>query len=96
MEHNILMMRSRILTNATSSPRYPQCNGEAERPVRIVKDITSKSEDYYLGLLACRSTPLHNGLSPAELMTSRNLGTTVPVLLSMLEEQVDAEHKENC
>ena len=58
-------------THTTSSPRYPQSNGEAERAVKTVKSFLKKSDDSYLALLIYRSTPLHNGFSPSELLMSR-------------------------
>ena len=63
----------------TSSPNYPQGNGEAERGVQIVKNLLKKSEDPYLALMAYRSTPLEVGYSPSELLMSRRLRTTVPI-----------------
>ncbi|KAL5500080.1 hypothetical protein EMCRGX_G011580 [Ephydatia muelleri] len=66
--------------HTTSSPRYPQGNGEAERAVRTIKNILDKAKDPYLGLLAYRSTPLRNGYSPSELLMNRRLKTTVPTL----------------
>ncbi|KFD66246.1 hypothetical protein M514_10217 [Trichuris suis] len=64
----------------TSSPLYPQSNGEAERAVATMGKILEKSDDIYLGLLAYRTTPMVTGFSPAELMFGRSLRTNVPVI----------------
>uniref|UniRef100_A0A3B4F9Q1 Integrase catalytic domain-containing protein n=1 Tax=Pundamilia nyererei TaxID=303518 RepID=A0A3B4F9Q1_9CICH len=70
--------------HTTSSPRFPQSNGEAERAVRTVKSFPQKEGDPYLPLMAYRTTPLANGHSPAELLMGRKLCTTVPILPSCL------------
>ena len=67
-----------------SCPKYPQSNGEVERAVKTVKSLLRKSTDPYLALMAYRSTPLENGYSPSELLFSRKIRTTVPVLPSNL------------
>ena len=64
----------------TSSPLFPQSNGQAERTVQTVKRILRQSEDVFKGLLVYRSTPLPwCGLSPAELSMGRKLRTSLPL-----------------
>ncbi|XP_011859821.1 PREDICTED: uncharacterized protein K02A2.6-like [Vollenhovia emeryi] len=70
----------------TSSPKYPQSNGCVEAAVKIAKRLIKKSEDLQRGLFAYRTTPLENGLSPAELMFSRKVRSTLPVLPSLLNK----------
>ena len=70
--------------HVTSSPYYPQGNGEAERAVGTVKRLLEKEKDPYLTLLAYRSTPLQNGYSPSELLMSRKLRASVPISRELL------------
>ena len=65
--------------HVTSSPRFPQSNGEVERGVQTMKGILNKCDDEYLALLTYRNTPLHNGYSPAQLSMGRRLKTRVPI-----------------
>jgi len=63
----------------TSSPYFPQSNGEAERAVGTIKRMMAKCEDPYLALLEYRSTPLQIGYSPSELLMGRTLRSTIPM-----------------
>ena len=65
--------------HVTSSPRFPQSNGEVERGVRTVKNLLQKAEDPAKGLLAYRSTPLACKFSPAQLLMGRKLKNSVPM-----------------
>ena len=65
-------------SHITSSPGYPQSNGQAKRAVQTVKEILLKCEEAglhpSLGLLSYRITPLEEiGQSPAQLLMSRRL-----------------------
>ena len=75
-------------THTTSSPKYPQANGEAERAVRTLKEVTKKNEDLNLPLLTQRTTPLSNDLSPSQLLMGRRLRTRLPAIASMLQPGV--------
>ena len=64
----------------TSSPRFAQSNGEAERAVQTAKSlIRSNPDGLNAALLAYRSTPLANGYAPSELLFGRKLRTQLPM-----------------
>ena len=74
------------IQHITSSPRYPQSNGMAERNVQTIKNIMRKSKethtDINLALLAFRTTPIDNSLpSPAEILYSRKVRTNLPSIM---------------
>ena len=71
----------------TSSPYFPQGNGEAERAVGTTKRLL-KNEDPYKALLAYRSTPLQSGYSPSQLLMGRLLRSTVPTTRAQREPRI--------
>ena len=81
-------MREYQCQHVTSSPLYPQSNGEAERAVKTIKDLLKKEGDPYLALLSYRATPMQIGYSPSELLMGRKLRTTVPTTREQLIPRV--------
>lgn len=85
----------------TSSPRYSQSNGLAERAVQICKNILKKSqsEDIVLkSLMAYRTTPTkYMKYSPEQLLQNRNLRTNIPMhsnkMIPKLCVDVDKQHE---
>lgn len=78
-------------TLVTSSPHFPQSNGEAERMVRTVKELLDKSNDSHLASLSYRDTPSVNGFSPAQLLMSRQLRTRISTTKQLLQPAWPAE-----
>ncbi|HYS62186.1 MAG TPA: hypothetical protein VEM27_16460, partial [Gemmatimonadales bacterium] len=75
-------------TLTTRSPNYPQSNGLGEAAVKIVKNIILKEDDWQLGLLIYRNSPLENGYSPAQLSMNRTLREVLPIHESKLQATV--------
>lgn len=72
--------------HVTTSPYYPQSNGQTERMVQTIKNLLKKSNDPYLALLEYRNTQIDGvGLSPAQMFLGRRLKTTIPTALPLLK-----------
>ena len=66
--------------HVTSSPLYPQSNGQAVRSVQTVKHLLKDSSDPHMALLTYRSTPFPwCGLSPAQLLMGRCIRSNIPL-----------------
>ena len=80
--------------HVTSSPRFPQSNGQAESCVKTVKKLIKKCReddtDPYIALLELRNTPIEGiGKSPAQLLMSRRLRTRLPISKMLLYPQAE-------
>lgn len=77
------------IEHVTTSPNFPQSNGQAESGVKIVKNILKKCHesktDIYMALLHYRNTPKDNLPSPSQLLMSRQLRVNIPIKSSQLK-----------
>ena len=72
----------------TSSPLFPQSNGQSERYVqtlkRMLKKANEEGRDINIALLEYRNTPLTGmDLSPAQMLMGRHLRTKLPTMQKM-------------
>ena len=70
------IMQEYNVNHITSSPRYPQSNGLAERFLQIVKNLFHKAReegtDLHKALMISKNTPLSSNLqSPMQMLQSR-------------------------
>nr|XP_009858557.1 uncharacterized protein K02A2.6-like [Ciona intestinalis] len=77
----------------TSSPRYPQSNGQAERTIQTLKNLLKKAyddgKDPYLAILEYRNTPISDlQYSPVQMLMSRRLRTKIPIHKDLLKPEV--------
>ena len=76
-----------------SSPYYPRSNGMAESAVKIVKSILRKCQDSgtdpCLALLHCRNTPKGEVSSPSQLLMSRRLRCTIPIIQKLIRPKIE-------
>ena len=81
----------------TSSPVYPQSDGQAERFVQTLKNLFKKADedgrDPYLALLEYRNTPITVlKYSPAQLLMSCTLRSKLPTAEKLLRPKVFDTH----
>ncbi len=79
--------------HTTSSPGFPQSNGQSERTVQTVKNLLKKAQesqrDPYTALLEYRNPHLDGvKLSPAQLLVGRRLKTKLPTSAKLLRPQL--------
>nr|XP_054772147.1 uncharacterized protein LOC129280118 [Lytechinus pictus] len=78
-------------THITSSPMYPQSNGQAERTVQTIKNLMKKAklgkQDPFYSILEYRNTPIDgtDGHAPAQLLNSRLLRSKLPCPIELLK-----------
>ncbi|KAK3108757.1 hypothetical protein FSP39_014959 [Pinctada imbricata] len=79
-------------SHITTSPHFPQGNGQAERTVQTVKNMLKKATDPYKALLAYRNTNIEDiGMSPAQMFLGRRLKTDLPTTVPLLRHSHSTE-----
>ena len=69
----------------TSSPLFPQSNGQVECTVKTLKKLLKETRDPHMSLLTYRITPFPwCKISPAKLLMGRRLRGNIPVLTTQL------------
>ena len=86
-------------TISTSSPNFPQSNGLVERNVQTIKRVIRKAKESNasvdLALLEYRNTPISGiNLSPAQLLMSRRLRSSLPMSESLLKPATNDDARE--
>jgi len=75
--------------HTTSSPYYPEGNGQAEAAVKLMKSIMKKSDDFHAALPLYRSTPPKgHTYSPAQRMLLHRTRTILPTTHQALAPQL--------
>ena len=87
-------------TITTSCPNYPQSNGLVERNIQTIKQLFSKAKESNTStgptLLEYRNTPISGmDLSPAQLLTSRQLRSNLPMTTPLLCPQVNENSQDD-
>ena len=82
--------------HTTTSPTYPQANGQVEKTIGTTKSVLKKAHedgtDPYIALLENRNTPI-TGLkySPAQLFLNRRLKTKLPTTTQLLNAKIPTD-----
>lgn len=93
------MLEKYGVKHTTSSPRYPQSNGLAERMVQTVKNTIKKTKksgtDLDVALMDLRATPVDQRLpSPAEMLFGRQIRTCLPSNHPIIPSVINQNHME--
>ncbi|XP_059062664.1 uncharacterized protein K02A2.6-like [Achroia grisella] len=93
-----IFARQWCFSHITSSPCYPQSNGQSERAVQIVKKMLKKTQhdktEFRLALLEYLNTPVSSNLaSPTELLNNRHLRSIIPCCPKLLKPKIQKHVK---